>query len=109
MSNGTTKVRLLSNVPFNVSYNNVRDFENVDEQLSYFLQFKKYEIANNTYQRVGKNSIQLEITYDEMLEVNYLMFQNEENGKWYYAFITNYTYISPNVTRIDYQIDVFQT
>ena len=44
-----------------------------------------------------------------MLEVNYLMFQNEENGKWYYAFITNYTYISPNVTRIDYQIDVFQT
>lgn len=109
MSNGTTKVRLLSNVPFNVSYNNVRDFENVSEQLSYFLQFKKYEIDNNTYQRVNKNSIQLEISYDEMLEVNYLMFQNEENGKWYYAFITNYTYISPNVTRIDYQIDVFQT
>lgn len=109
MSNGTTKVRLLSNVPFNVSYNNVRDFESVDEQLSYFLQFKKYEIDNNTYQRVNKNSIQLEISYDEMLEVNYLMFQNEENGKWFYAFITNYTYISPNVTRIDYQIDVFQT
>lgn len=109
MSNGTTKVRLLSNVPFNVSYNNVRDFENVGEQLTYFLQFKKYEIDNNTYQRVNKNTIQLEISYDEMLEVNYLMFQNEENGKWYYAFITNYTYISPNVTRIDYQIDVFQT
>lgn len=109
MNNGTTKVRLLSNVPFNVSYNNVRDFENANEQLSYFLQFKKYELDNNTYQRVNKNSIQLEITYDEMLEVNYLMFQNEENGKWYYAFITNYTYISPNVTRIDYQIDVFQT
>lgn len=109
MTNGTTRVHLLSNVPFNISYNNVRDFTSLNEQQAYFLKFSKYEIDNNTYQRVNKNSIQLEISYDAMLEINYLMFQNEENGKWYYAFITNYTFISPNVTRIDYEIDVFQT
>ena len=69
MTNGTTRVHLLSNVPFNISYNNVRDFTSLNEQQAYFLKFSKYEIDNNTYQRVNKNSIQLEISYDAMLEI----------------------------------------
>jgi hypothetical protein len=38
------------------------------------------------------------------------MFQNDKIPcKWFYAFITQYDFVSPKVTRITYQIDVYQT
>ena len=38
------------------------------------------------------------------------MFQNTEfNSKWFYAFITKIEYIQKNLTRIYFDIDIFQT
>lgn len=108
-----TKVHLLSNVPFNFTYKDVRDFDSIQEQTDYFLSKRKgndYSFESLTYQRVNANSIKLEIPYDDLQDVNYMMFQNDAiEGKWFYAFITDYTFISPNVTQIFYQLDVYQT
>lgn len=105
-----TEVHLLSNVPFNFSYNNVMDFDTLEEQTAYFLNKSKITFDDLTHQRVNNNSINLEIAYEDLYDVNYMMFQNDKiQGKWFYAFITNYDFVSPNVTRITYQIDVYQT
>lgn len=105
-----TEVHLLSNVPFNFSYNNVMDFDTIEDQTSYFINKSKMTFEDLTHQRVNNNSINLEVAYEELYDINYMMFQNDKiPGKWFYAFITSYDFISPNVTRISYQIDVFQT
>lgn len=105
-----TEVHLLSNVPFNYSYNNVLDFDSLSEQTTYFLNKSKLTFEDLTYQRVNNNTINLEVAYEDLYDINYMMFQNEKiPGKWFYAFITKYDFVSPKVTRITYQIDVYQT
>lgn len=105
-----TEVHLLSNVPFNFSYNNVMDFDSQSEQTTYFLNKSKMTFEDLTHQRVNNNMINLEVAYEDLYDVNYMMFQNDKiPGKWFYAFITTYDFVSPNVTRISYQIDVYQT
>lgn len=105
-----TEVHLLSNVPFNYNYNNVMDFNSISEQTTYFLNKSKIQFADLTYQRVNNNSINLEIAYEDLYDINYMMFQNDKiPGKWFYAFITAYDFVSPKVTRISYQIDCYQT
>ena len=105
-----TEVHLLSNVPFNFSYNNVMDFDTITEQTAYFLNKSKLTFEDLTHQRVNNNTINLEIAYEDLYDINYMMFQNDKiPGKWFYAFITKYDFVSPKVTRITYQIDVYQT
>lgn len=105
-----TEVHLLKDVPFNLTYNNVRDFNTLAEQTNYFIDKTKYTFDKLTYQRVNAESIKLDISYNDLLDVNYMMFKNDSvPGKWFYAFITDYEFISQNVTRVTYQLDVFQT
>lgn len=105
-----TEVHLLTGVPFNLTYNNVRDFKTPEEQVKYFLNKTKYTFDKLTYQRVTSNSIKLDINYNDLLDVNYMMFKNESiKNKWFFAFITDYEFVSPNTTRVTYQLDVFQT
>lgn len=105
-----TEVHLLKDVPFNLTYNNVRDFNTLPEQTKYFIDKTKYTFDKLTYQRVNAESIKLDISYNDLLDVNYMMFKNDSvPGKWFYAFITDYEFISQNVTRVTYQLDVFQT
>ena len=105
-----TEVHLLTGVPFNLTYNNVRDFNTPEEQVNYFIGLTKYTFDKLTYQRVTANSIKLDINYNDLLDVNYMMFKNESiKNKWFFAFITDYEFISENTTRITYQLDVFQT
>lgn len=105
-----TEVHLLSNVPFNYNYNNVMDFSDINAQTTYFLNKSKLQFDDLTYQRVNNNTINLEVAYEDLYDINYMMFQNDKiPGKWFYAFITQYDFVSPRVTRISYQIDVYQT
>lgn len=105
-----TEVYLLSGIPLNFYYNNTLDFKDINEQTNYFINKKKYYFDKLTYQRVNVNTIKLEIPYDELLSVNYMMFKNGVNpNKWYYAFITDYEFISQSTTQITYQLDVMQT
>lgn len=105
-----TEVHLLSNVPFNYNYNNVMDFSDINAQTTYFLNKSKLQFDDLTYQRVNNNTINLEVAYEDLYDINYMMFQNDKiPGKWFYAFITAYDFVSPRVTRISYQVDVYQT
>lgn len=104
-----TEVRLLTGVPFDMSYNHTRDFDNISQQQSYFFNFLFYSFDNFTYQR-EERAIKIPLGYEVARKCNYLMYLNSNyNNKWFYAFVTKVEYVSPQVSRLYIVQDVIQT
>ena len=101
-----SRVFLFKGIPFFNNYNNVRDFVSLEEQDNYFLNKEKIELLQ-TYQRVNLNQIKIGMSYDDLKEINYMSFIND--NKKYYAFVIDLTYINQNTTLLTYEIDVFQS
>lgn len=104
-----SEVRLIKNVPFSNNYKNVIQFNDKNSQENYFKSLPN--ILADDFKYVRNNGI-IKVPYyrDEILEYNYLMFKNKAYGdKYFYAFITNISYINPNTSAISFELDVFQT
>ena len=104
-----SEVRLIKNVPFSNNYKNVIQFNDKTSQEKYFKSLPN--ILADDFKYVRNNGI-IKVPYyrDEILEYNYLMFKNKAYGdKYFYAFITNISYINPNTSAISFELDVFQT
>lgn len=103
-----TEVRLM-NVPLEHDYKHTLYFSTREEQTNYFLS-KSYDIATNfSYQRKD-NVIRYPLNYDDLIGFNYVMYRNSSNStKWYYAFITDFTYVHTDRTDITIETDVIQT
>ena len=103
------KVRLIKSVPFNISYQDIIQFDNSTAQLNYFNSLPYLEIDNITYVR-QTTKIKVPYNRESLLEYNYLYFQNSNYGdKIFYAFITNVEYVNPNTSAISFVIDEWQT
>lgn len=104
-----TRVRLLANVPLSNNYEHQMMFNSQTEQNDYFTTKVTHWFDEYTYQRKDQ-SIKVNKGYDQLYNCNYLMYQNTDyTGQWFYAFITEKEYINENVTRIVFEIDVWQT
>ena len=98
----------LVNVPWDNNYQNVRNFNDIGAQTTYFSNlFPRINFADYTFLRKDK-SIRVGVGVDEIREYNYLYYNNGD-GKTYYCFIEDYNYISENVTELIIKIDVYQT
>lgn len=113
-----TKVRVLKDVPADDTYTDVRYFEDTGSQQAFFEGFVKHTYENAAYQRVNDQvapyrellTLRIPAVADDVYDCNYIMFQNQPYGqKWFYAFIRKVNFVSPNCTKIDYEIDWFQT
>lgn len=103
-----TNIFLIKN-PLTMDNKNQLTFENKEKQFEYFNSLPKLEISNCTYQRKN-NSIRYPALLDDIIEYNYVMYQNENySNKWFYAFITNMNYVNNNMTEIFIDTDVWQT
>ena len=104
-----SEVRLIKNVPFSNNYKNVIQFNDKTSQESYFKGLPNIVADDFKYVR-NNGTIKVPYYRDEILEYNYLMFKNKAYGdKYFYAFITNISYINPNTSVISFELDVFQT
>lgn len=83
------------------------DFENETKQTEFFISKQLYFLTNCNFIR-KENSIPVEIPYDELMNVNYLMYRND-GDKWYYCFITRKEYVSNDITKLFIETDVLQT
>ena len=98
----------LVNVPWDNNYQNVRNFNDIGAQNTYFSNlFPRINFEEYTYLRKNR-SIRVGAGVDEIREYNYLYYNNGD-GKTYYCFIEDYNYISENVTELIIKIDVYQT
>lgn len=107
-----TNIRFLSNVPFSNDYKHTRWFDSLSEQTAYFLAKPLvHSMSESTFQRIdGQRWVNTDKHIDELWGTNYLMFQNAQyNNKWFYAFVTKLEYVNRKLTRVHFQIDVFQT
>lgn len=104
-----TTIELYKNVPLDRSYAHTTHYENETAQYADFQKYKFRSFLKQSYQRWGIGSIKIEADYESVYMANYMIFQNENNGKRIYCFVTGATYISNNVTALFYTIDVMQT
>lgn len=106
-----TTIKLYSGIPLDNSYKNTLYFANLSAQTSYFHGgISKYTLARQSYQRVERGRMRVELLADNIYDCNYLAFQNENFGnKWFYAFITGVEYVNNTTSEITFEIDVMQT
>ena len=108
-----TIIYLLRGIPLDPGYENTLYFQNATAQYSYFQSniiptYGTY--TQQTYQRVNKDTLRVQVLADTIYDCNYLMFKNaSHSSKWFYAFVTEVNYINENTTELVYSVDVFQT
>lgn len=103
-------IKILRGFPLINNYVHTLWFDNATAQTNYMNSFTRYTFNNQTYQRVERSKIRLQINAESIYDCNYLMFQNTSFGsKWFYAFISNVEYINNIVSEVTFEIDVMQT
>lgn len=119
---------LLHNVPIDKSYQNTLYWQldeqtyylnGKEDQITFFIgadsahpsPYLKYTFTNQYYTRHEKGSIRINELADNLLDCNYLVFQNRNfgNNKYFFAFITGVEYVNNSVTQVNFEIDVIQT
>lgn len=113
--NPGTYVRLLSNVPLDNTYTHTLSFSSPSEQSNYFTSkavrtYDKFTYQRHDIQRGDISKIRIPEVVDNLFNVNYLMFRNNNFGdKWFYCFVTKLDFINDNLTEITFEIDIVQT
>lgn len=101
---------LLRGVPIDAAHTKTYRPKSAADQFTAFSAYKKYTLTEQTYIRHSINSIRVEYSADDVIDCNYMIFQNSAfSGKYFYAFITDVEYVSNNTCRIVFEIDNLQT
>lgn len=104
---------ILLKSPLKLDKYNQITFSSKAGQLNYFTSLPKIEEWNYTYIRkdgVIRAETDDNLTFEDLLEYNYCMYQNTHyDNKWFYAFVTDVTYINDGMTELKIETDVFQS
>lgn len=106
-----SKLWLLKDVNLDPNYNYTMDFDSLTAQENYFNSKIDTEFDKNEgYSYIRDNrAIKVEMPIDKLFGINYLMFENEETNKRYYAFITSKEWLRSDATAITIKIDPLQS
>lgn len=106
-------VVLLKNISLTPAYENTVDYANADDQYNDMYTHKLGQWDRCTY--VGKNkqqgTIRLESTRGLLMQqATYMMFKNTNyENKWFYAFVTDVTWVNNVTWEVSFILDVVQT
>ena len=105
-----TDIRILQNCPLDTTYKHTIYFTSYSEQETYFKSLTKYNLTEQTYQRVTNGKMRVAVKPELLYNCNYLMFKNSAFGdKWFYAFINSVEYVNNVTSLVEFEIDVMQT
>lgn len=101
---------ILLKVPLEMDEKNQLTFLSSSAQYTYFSGLTgKKTFDKFTYQRKD-GTITVPELVDNLYGYNYVMYRNENfSNKWFYAYITDLKFLSPNSTAISIKTDVWQT
>lgn len=103
-------VQLLKDIPLGVEQIHQLYFTSISAQNAYFSQHIESSYREVTYVRRERNFIIVPTNSELLYRANYMRFQNSNySNKWFYAFITQIEYHSPEAAAIYFEIDPFQT
>lgn len=89
-----------------IDMKNQLTFNNLQEQTNYFNSLPSYTISESTFQR-NDFTVRIPLPFDEAIKYTYCRYKN--NDKYYYAYLTNMTYSSNEVSIATLVTDVWQT
>lgn len=105
-----TTIQLFADVDLDSNYENSIYFSSRTAQENWYNTRQRRTLTEQYYQRKDKNRLRINLSYYTMTSFRYMRFKNADfEDKWFYAFITEMTYVSNEVTEIEYKIDVLQT
>lgn len=100
---------LLCSTPLESDNKNQLHFATEAAQEEYFLSTVVRTYDGTTYQRKD-DVIRINANIEDLYNCNYVMYQNRNfTNKWFYAFITDMTFLNNSTTAITIETDVFQT
>ena len=103
-------VILCKNVPLDNTYEHTIYFTDPGSQATYFQGKAITTLNNQTYCRVERGKLRVQVVADTIYTCNYMMFKNTAYGtKWFYAFITGVEYVNDVTSEITFEIDSLQT
>lgn len=102
-------IKLIKSFKYDNNYDYIKTFNSKTEQNNYFNSLHCITISEDNYIKEHINSFKVHFNYDYLVNegVNYIIFNN--GYKDIYAFIYEKEYISEEVTKINYEVDVIQT
>lgn len=104
-----TSLYICRGIPWNSDYSHVRLFESADVANTYILSKAAYTKTQYSYISPSKQ-IRVDGMADQYRDCNYIAWKNTGySNKWFYAFITDVTYLADNTCLIAFEYDIFQT
>lgn len=102
-------IKLIKSFKYDNNYEYIKTFNSKTEQNNYFNSLPCITIIDENYIKEHINSFKVPYSYDYLVNegINYIIFNN--GYKDIYAFIIEKEYISEEVTKINYEVDVIQT
>lgn len=102
-----TKIKFV-NIPFyRLNDGSEMYFKTKELMDNYFLNhvISEYDFAKQSYMRIEAGEFKIKVNADTLLSQcpNFIMFQNSDfNDRWFIANVLNISYVSPNVSRVQY-------
>lgn len=110
---------MLRSVPLDKTYEHTLYFNRQNtitgrqDQYDYFNSFASSARTYNSlsYVRKEKGIIRIKDNAVNLLDCNYMMYQNTayDPYTWFYAFVTKVEYVNDGTTEVEFEIDVMQT
>lgn len=100
---------ILLKVPIEIDEKNQLNFSDATAQYNYFNSCPKLIFDKFTYQRKD-GTITVPALVDDIYGYNYVMYRNENfSNKWFYAYIIETKFLSPNSSSVKIKTDPWQT
>lgn len=104
-----TSLYICRGIPWNNDYTHVRLFESASAANTYILSKAAFTKTQYSYISSTKQ-IRADGLADQYRDCNYIAWKNTGySNKWFYAFITDVTYLADNTCLISFEYDIFQT
>lgn len=103
-----TIVKLYSGIPCDPTYQNVLQWDTVEEQNEFFAN----QVPVATYSDLqfidGSRELRIPRQMENCYHINYVAYQNHRYGnKWFYAFVEDMRYLSPESTALVLNQDIW--
>ena len=104
-----TSLYICRGIPWNNDYTHVRLFESASAANTYILSKAAFTKTQYSYISSTKQ-IRADGLADQYRDCNYIAWKNTGySNKWFYAFITDVTYLADNTCLMSFEYDIFQT
>lgn len=105
-----TNITLYRNVKLSLGGTDTYQWDNVNEQNTFFANRRALSFEAQSYQRDGRNYVRVKRPINGLLNIDYLSFVNRDyENKVFYCFVNAVNYINDETTEFVYTVDVMQT